>query len=103
MRKGLPSSLMNYIAALLRPSKKYIIYESFNISICHTYRIYSNRRRGVYFIFRDPAAAFIQKSLYSVLNIVLHTVLLLLLLLFFKFLLLSLILIQNFIHRLKKK
>ena len=25
-----------------------------------TYRIYSNRRRGVYFIFRDPAAAFIR-------------------------------------------
>ena len=24
------------------------------------YRIYSNRRRGVYFIFRDPAAAFIR-------------------------------------------
>ena len=36
------------------------------------YRIYLNRRRGVYFIFRNPAAAFIQKSLYSVLNIVLH-------------------------------
>ena len=31
------SSLTNYIAALLSPSKKYIIYESFNIPICHTY------------------------------------------------------------------
>ena len=51
----------------------------------NAYRIYSNRRRGVYFIFRDPAAAFIrgrrlfgeafiQKSLYSVLNIVLQMV-----------------------------
>ena len=25
------------------------------------YRIYSNRRRGVYFFFRDPAAAFIRE------------------------------------------
>ena len=36
--------------------------------------LYSNRRRGVYFIFREPGAAFIQKSLYSVLNIILHMV-----------------------------